>query len=154
MFDQVIALLKISRMPGDLFGYKGLTQRAILITFILGLFDLAHLARNSAAVPVIAAAKCGTMPNVQPAAATRLARAPRESPAVIVNSAPVPGVATITSDVSRKARLTTTSSTADPARYSPAFTVRPGNRWGRRPLRRGCKGPRGRRRRRFGMRDA
>ena len=62
-------------------------------------------ARSSAAVPVIAAARCGTMPSVQPAAAIRLARAPRDKPAAIVNSAPVPGVATMTSDVNKKATL-------------------------------------------------
>ncbi len=42
------------------------------------------LARSSTAVPVIAATRCGTIPSVQPAAAMRLARVPRESPAAIV----------------------------------------------------------------------
>jgi len=44
---------------------------------------------------------CGTMPSVQPAVATKLARDPRESPAVIVNSAPVPGVATMINVVTK-----------------------------------------------------
>ena len=35
---------------------------------------------SSAARPVMAAAMCGTMPSVQPKAATTLARAPRERP--------------------------------------------------------------------------
>ena len=39
---------------------------------------------SSAASPMIAAAICGTMPSVQPKAATTLARAPRESPAASV----------------------------------------------------------------------
>lgn len=41
-----IALLKMSQMPGDLFAYKGLTQRAILIVYMAWLFALAHLART------------------------------------------------------------------------------------------------------------
>ena len=46
------------------------------------------------------------MPSVQPNAVTMLARMPRDRPAEIVSSAPVPGVATMTSDVIRKATLT------------------------------------------------
>lgn len=42
---------------------------------------------------------------MQAKAARMLAWAPRESPAASVNSAPVPGVATMTNDVTRKARL-------------------------------------------------
>src|SRR6202042_3145349 len=45
-------------------------------------------------------------PSVQPKAATILARAPRDTPAESVMSAPVPGIATITSEVNRKAKLT------------------------------------------------
>jgi hypothetical protein len=41
-------------------------------------------------------------PEMQPAAATRPARAPRATPAEIVSSAPVPGVATMTNAVIRK----------------------------------------------------
>jgi hypothetical protein len=67
------------------------------------------LARSSAAVPVTAAMRCGTMPSVHPNAATTPARAPREIPADNVISAPVPGIATITSDVSRNAKLTQTA---------------------------------------------
>src|SRR5918998_2097979 len=50
----------------------------------------------------MAATMCGTMPTVQPMAATRLARRPRPSPAAMVNRAPVPGVTTTTRVVSRK----------------------------------------------------
>ena len=39
---------------------------------------------SNAASPVTAAAMCGTIPSVQPNAATMLARAPRERPAAIV----------------------------------------------------------------------
>ncbi len=46
------------------------------------------------------------MPSVQPAAATTLARAPRDSPAETGNSAPVPGVTTMISDVITNAQLT------------------------------------------------
>ena len=63
------------------------------------------LACSTAASPVIAATRCGTVPRVHANAARMLARAPRVSPAAIVYSAPVPGVATMTSEVIRKARL-------------------------------------------------
>ncbi len=53
-----------------------------------------------------AAAMCGTMPSVQPNAATTLARVPRERPAASVTSTPVPGEATTISDVSRKSMPT------------------------------------------------
>ena len=49
------------------------------------------------------------MPSVHPNAATTPAQAPREIPADNVISAPVPGIATITSDVSRNAKLTQTA---------------------------------------------
>ena len=39
---------------------------------------------SSAARPMIAAAMCGTMPSVQPNAATTLARAPRDRPVASV----------------------------------------------------------------------
>ena len=39
---------------------------------------------SNAARPMIAASMCGTMPSVQPKAATTLARAPRESPVATV----------------------------------------------------------------------
>ena len=45
------------------------------------------------------------MPSVQPTAATTLARAPRAIPVEIVYSAPVPGIATITSAVIANATL-------------------------------------------------
>src|SRR5262249_35414452 len=56
---------------------------------------------------MIAAAMCGTMPSVQPNAATMLAREPRDRPVAKVNSTPVPGEITTISDVSRKSRLMT-----------------------------------------------
>lgn len=59
------------------------------------------LARSNAAIPLMAAAICGMIPRVQPAAAMTLARTPRDSPAAMVKSAPVPGVATMSNDVSR-----------------------------------------------------
>ena len=57
----------------------------------------------------MAAAKCGTIPSVQPNAATMLARLPRAKPAAIVYNTPVPGVATMMSDVSRNAVLMPTT---------------------------------------------
>ena len=53
----------------------------------------------------MAAAICGTMPTVQPNAATTLARDPREMPAARVYSTPVPGDATTMSDVIRNSQL-------------------------------------------------
>src|SRR4051794_1757819 len=55
---------------------------------------------------MIAAAMCGTIPMVQPNAATTLAREPRDSPAASVNSTPVPGEATTMNEVMRNSRLT------------------------------------------------
>src|SRR5436309_321176 len=49
---------------------------------------------------------CGTIPSVQPNAATTLVRRPRERPAATVYRTPVPGETTIRSVVSRKATLT------------------------------------------------
>jgi hypothetical protein len=49
---------------------------------------------------------CGTIPSVQPNAATTLARDPRDSPAASVNSTPVPGEAMTINDVTRNSRLT------------------------------------------------
>ena len=60
---------------------------------------------SSAASPRIAAAMCGTMPSVQPKAATTLAREPRDRPVAMVNSTPVPGETTMISVVSRKSML-------------------------------------------------
>ena len=53
----------------------------------------------------MAAAMCGTMPSVQPNAATTLARDPRARPAAMVNSAPVPGEATTMNEVRRNSRV-------------------------------------------------
>src|SRR5258706_12802630 len=47
----------------------------------------------------------GTMPSVQPNAATTLARGPRDSPAASVYSTPIPGDATTISEVMRKSQL-------------------------------------------------
>src|SRR5690242_12672941 len=77
---------------------------------------------------MIAAAMCGTIPSVQPNAATTLARRPRERPADSVYSTPVPGVATTISEVSRNAALTravlprrgAVGSRRGPARRAPA----------------------------------
>src|SRR3954454_4532479 len=55
---------------------------------------------------MMAAAMCGTMPSVQPKAATTLARDPRESPAARVNSTPVPGETITMSEVMRNSRVT------------------------------------------------
>ena len=55
---------------------------------------------------MIAAAMCGTMPRVHPKAATVLARDPRERPAAIVKSTPVPGETTTINEVTRKSMLT------------------------------------------------
>src|SRR5450631_1272271 len=57
----------------------------------------------------MAAARCGTIPSVQPTAATTLARLPWASPAAIVYNTPVPGVATMINDVSRNAVLMPTA---------------------------------------------
>src|SRR5689334_14861466 len=65
---------------------------------------------SSAARPMMAAAMWGTMPSVQPNAATMLAREPRDRPVASVNSTPVPGDTTTISEVSRKSRLTGFSS--------------------------------------------
>src|SRR5262249_41101561 len=64
------------------------------------------LACSRAASPVMAASRCGTIPSVQANAASTLARGPRDRPADSVKSAPVPGVATMTSDVTRKVQVT------------------------------------------------
>ncbi len=48
------------------------------------------LAYNTAAKPVSAATRCGTVPNVQAVAASTAARGPRPSPAAMVKIAPVP----------------------------------------------------------------
>src|SRR5438128_1086452 len=48
---------------------------------------------------------CGTMPSVQPNAATTLMRPPREKPVASVYSAPVPGEATTISEVSRNSMV-------------------------------------------------
>src|SRR5215472_2276911 len=68
------------------------------------------LARSSAAVPVTAAVRCGTIPSVQPNAATTLALAPRDNPAEMVYRAPVPGVTTMINAVSMNAMLNRRSS--------------------------------------------
>ena len=47
-------------------------------------WNASALACSSAATPSTAAAMCGTMPSVQPKAATTLARAPRDRPAASV----------------------------------------------------------------------
>ena len=47
-------------------------------------WNASALAFRSAARPVIVATMCGTIPSVQPNAATTLARAPRERPAASV----------------------------------------------------------------------
>src|SRR5215213_2043336 len=57
------------------------------------------LACRRAANPVIAASMCGTMPSVQPKAATTAALGPRDRPAASVTSTPVPGDATMTNEV-------------------------------------------------------
>lgn len=56
------------------------------------------LAAITAAAPVSASTRCGTIPSVHPSAATSPARVPRPRPAAIVNNAPVPGVAVTTID--------------------------------------------------------
>ena len=48
---------------------------------------------------------CGTMPSVQPKAATTLARAPRDRPAASVNRTPVPGEAMTISEVSKNSSV-------------------------------------------------
>ena len=60
---------------------------------------------SKAASPRIAAAMCGTIPSVQPNAATTLARAPRASPAASVYSTPTPGDMTTISEVSRNSMV-------------------------------------------------
>ena len=54
---------------------------------------------------MIAAAIWGTMPSVQPKAATMLARDPRERPAAMVKRTPVPGDTTTMREVIRNAML-------------------------------------------------
>jgi hypothetical protein len=54
---------------------------------------------------MMAAAMCGTMPKVQPKAATMLARDPRDRPVASVNSTPVPGETTTISDVIRNSMV-------------------------------------------------
>src|SRR5579863_4701241 len=77
------------------------------------------LARSNAAVPVTAAIRCGRIPSVQPIAATTLARAPRDRPAERVISAPVPGIATMSSEVNRNAALTSCSLSGRPPLRAP-----------------------------------
>ena len=63
------------------------------------------------------------MPRVQPNAVTMLERIPRDKPAEMVSRAPVPGVATMTKEVIRNARLThpsITSADVDPLRRREA----------------------------------
>src|SRR5688572_21815312 len=52
---------------------------------------------------------CGTMPSVQPNAATTLAFAPRERPAASVYSTPVPGDTITISEVTRNSQLISAS---------------------------------------------
>src|SRR4051794_5466087 len=85
------------------------------------------LACSSAASPVIAASRCGTVPSVHAKAASTLARGPRDRPADRVKSAPVPGVATMTNDVSRN--VSTSAAyvvVADPDPKSRWCAARPG----------------------------
>src|SRR3954451_24159723 len=58
---------------------------------------------STAASPSIAAARCGTIPSVQPNAAATLIRDPRVSAAASVYSTPVPGDTITISEVIRKA---------------------------------------------------
>jgi hypothetical protein len=60
---------------------------------------------RSAASPAIAATMCGRTPWVQPNAAKMPALEPRDRPAAMEYTAPVPGVATTTRMVSKKAML-------------------------------------------------
>jgi hypothetical protein len=57
---------------------------------------------SQAATPLRLKARCGTIPSVQPQAVTRAARRPCCKPATMVSTAPVPGEATISKEVSRK----------------------------------------------------
>jgi hypothetical protein len=68
---------------------------------------------RSAASPVIAASMCGTIPSVQPKAATTAARVPRDRPAASVTKTPVPGEATIIRDVIRNSIVIFESSLAE-----------------------------------------
>jgi hypothetical protein len=77
-------------------------------------WNASALVCSNAASPNTAASRRGTMPSVQPKAATTLACQPRERSAASVKSTPMPGEATTISDVIRSGSWPFGSSSAYP----------------------------------------